>query len=91
MIRLNVFLQVSEENREELLSAATRLVENSLTEKGCIAYDLFQSTTRGGVFMICETWATEEALAAHKQSEHYREYGPCLRQLAAMKVERFEF
>ncbi len=56
MIRLNVFIQVSESNRAAVLEAAKELVASSLKDKGCIAYDVFESATRNDVLMICETW-----------------------------------
>ena len=43
MIRLNVFIQVSESNRAAVLEAAKELVASSLKDKGCIAYDIFES------------------------------------------------
>ena len=45
MIRLNVFIQVSEENRSAALEIAEELVEKSLKDNGCIAYDIFESAT----------------------------------------------
>ena len=42
MIRLNVFIQVSEENRPAALETAKELVEKSLKDNGCIAYDIFE-------------------------------------------------
>ena len=46
MIRLNVFIQVSDSNRAAVLEAAKELVACSLQDKGCIAYDIFESATR---------------------------------------------
>ena len=55
MIRLNVFIRVKEEKREAVLVAAKELVTASQKDKGCIAYDVFESATRHDVLMICET------------------------------------
>ena len=41
MLRLNVFIRVSAENRADALQAAKELVAASLSDKGCIAYDVF--------------------------------------------------
>lgn len=65
MIRLNVFIQVEAANRAALLAEAKALVEKSLNDEGCVAYDVFESATRQNVMMICETWRDEQALAAH--------------------------
>lgn len=67
MIRLNVFIQVSESNRAAVLEVAKELVASSLKDKGCIAYDIFESATRNDVLMICETWEDAESLSAHEK------------------------
>ena len=74
MIRLNVFVRVSETNREKAIEAAKELTACSLKEEGCIAYDTFESSTRHDVFMICETWQNAEVLAAHEKSPHFGKY-----------------
>lgn len=52
MIRLNVFIQVSAERRAATLEAAKALTACSLQDKGCIAYDIFESATRPDVLLI---------------------------------------
>ena len=42
MIRLNVFIQVEAANRAALLAEAKALVEKSLNDEGCVAYDVFE-------------------------------------------------
>lgn len=56
MIRLNVFIQVGAEKRQEVVALSKELVAASLKDNGCVAYDLFESATRPDVLMICETW-----------------------------------
>ena len=91
MIRLNVFIQVSAENRAAVLESAKELVAYSLKDNGCIAYDTFESSTRPDVFMICETWQNAEVLAAHEKSPHFAQYVGIIQKLAEMKLEKFEF
>ena len=91
MIRLNVFIQVSESNRAAVLEAAKELVASSLKDKGCIAYDVFESATRNDVLMICETWQNAEVLAAHEKTAHFAQYVGIIQELAEMKLEKFEF
>lgn len=91
MIRLNVFIQVSESNRAEVLETAKALVASSLKDKGCIAYDIFESATRSDVLMICETWENAETLAVHSKAEHFVTLVPKIQALASMKLEQFEF
>ena len=87
MIRLNVFIQVEESNRNEVIEVAKELVAQSLKDNGCIAYDIFESATR----KICETWSDEKALDAHMKAPHFVTLVPRIESLAKMKLEKFEF
>lgn len=91
MIRLNVFIQVEGKNYDQVVTAAKELVAASLKDNGCVAYDLFQSSTRKDVLMICETWKDAASLTAHEQSAHFTTLVPKIQGLAAMKLEKFEF
>lgn len=92
MIRLNVFLLLEDTQKKEAVKyVATELVELSLRESGCVAYDLFESTTVDNHMLICEIWASEADLRAHQQTEHYRRLSPKLQELATVTVEKFDF
>jgi quinol monooxygenase YgiN len=41
--------------------------------------------------MICETWKDAASLAAHEQAAHFTTLVPKIQELAAMKLEKFEF
>ena len=85
MLRLNCFIQVSNENRAEVLAAARRLTEASLKQEGCVAYDIFESATRP------ETWRDQAALDAHSASAEFEKEVGYMRDHAAMKLETFTF
>lgn len=91
MLRLNVFIQVSAENRASALETAKELVAYSLKDAGCVAYDVFESATRPDVLMICETWKDEASLTAHSNSAHFTTLVPKLESLGSMKLEKFSF
>lgn len=91
MLRLNCFFQAKEGRYEEALDAALALVAASQKEEGCVSYDVFESGTRADVFMICETWASQEALDAHKQTAHFIQYVAQLEECGALKLEQFDF
>ncbi|MCM1354833.1 MAG: antibiotic biosynthesis monooxygenase [Staphylococcus sp.] len=92
MIRLNVFLLIEDTQRKEAVKfVGTELVELSLHDKGCITYDLFDSTTVDNHMMICETWESEEALKAHMNSDHFKRLVPKLEKLATLTLEKFNF
>ena len=91
MIRLNVFIQVSADNRAAVMEMAKELVACCLKDNGCIAYDIFESATREDVLMICETWKDEESLAAHEKVTHFATLVPKIQDIASMKLEKFSF
>lgn len=91
MIRLNCFIQVAPESRDEVLASAKALTQISIKEDGCIAYDIFGSETRSDVMMICETWRDEQSLAAHQSTPDFKRYVGCMRSLAKLSTEKFLF
>ena len=90
MIRINVFIQVSEANRTAVLDAAKELTACSLKEEGCIAYDIFESSTRPDVLMICETWADDITLGAYEKSAHFATLVGIIQQLTVLKLDLFK-
>ena len=91
MIRINVFFQVSADNRAAALEIAKELVACSLKDNGCIGYDIFESATRNDVLMICETWKDEVSLAEHGKAAHFTRLLPKLQELGSTKIEKFNF
>lgn len=90
MIRLNCFFQAKEGKLAEALEAAKALTAASLTQDGCLAYDVFESATRPGVLLICETWRDEKALADHSASAPFVKHVAAINQAGTMKIEKFE-
>lgn len=93
MIRLNVFFETREGvTAREVSEAAAELVAKSQQEEGCRSYDLFQSTTRPGVYVFCETWASQEALDRHSASAHFTAALPRIEALAKapLYIDKFE-
>lgn len=91
MIRLNCFISVEKENRQQVLDAARRLTEASLKQAGCIAYDIFESATRSDVLMFCETWKDQASLDAHATSDVFVKETKIIHDLANLKIERLSF
>ncbi len=90
MIRVNAFFQINEGCKEQFLAAVNPLVAGSQAEEGCIAYDLFASSTRPDVYLICETWADQAALDAHNQMSHFTTAIAALGALCSSKIEKFD-
>lgn len=92
MTRINSFFLIEDEQKAAALKfVATEMVEKSINEHGCVAFDFFASTTRTDVYMMCETWRTEEDLKAHRHSDHYKNLVPKLQEIATMTTEVFDF
>lgn len=91
MLRLNVFVRVDESNRAKALEVAKELTACSLKENGCIAYDIFESSTRSDVLMICETWQDQEVLDVHQKTDHFLRCVGLIQEISEMKIEQFEF
>ena len=91
MIRLNCFFQARDGRLAEALEAAKALTAASLAQDGCVAYDVFESATRPGVLLICETWRDDKALADHSASDPFVRHVAVINQAGTMKIERFDF
>lgn len=92
MIRLNCFFQASEpELYKDALRSAAWLAEKSRKHAGCVAYDVFVSTTRSDVFMICETWADQASLDKHTATAEFKRYSKEMTDRGLLKIEKFEF
>ncbi len=88
MKRINAFFQLNEgASKAEFLEVCKVLVEESNKEAGCIAYDLFASTTRDDVFVMVETWKDAEAIELHNASAHFKVGIEKLGALCTSKVE----
>ena len=93
MIRLNCFFQAGEGDIEyrDALRAAVSLAEKSRNHHGCIAYDVYVSTTRSDVFMVCVTWKDKESYDQHVATPEYKRYYKILTESGQLKIEQFEF
>ncbi|MCM1028324.1 MAG: antibiotic biosynthesis monooxygenase [Pseudoflavonifractor sp.] len=92
MIRLNCSMLIEESSRRQpLVEAATELVELSLHDEGCIAYDLYGSLTADDRLIIVETWKDEKSLKKHMESPHFKRLVPKMQELSTMTLEQFNF
>ena len=68
-----IFAKAHEEKR--VREALLELVKQTREEKGCINYDLHESTEDALRFVMYENWESAEDLEAHAKSAHLREFG----------------
>ncbi|MBD2100725.1 putative quinol monooxygenase [Leptolyngbya sp. FACHB-261] len=58
---------------EEVKARLFGLLEPTRAEKGCIRYELFQSSADPSEFVFIEEWASDFAITAHLGSDHVQE------------------
>jgi quinol monooxygenase YgiN len=73
-IHLTVILKAKEELTNEVKNQLFQLVELSRKEKGCLQYDLHQSTTESNVFVLHEVWENQEILNLHNSQDYLKNF-----------------
>lgn len=58
-----------------MVDAVRVLAEESRREPGCVSYIPHQSEEDPDTIVIYEQYRDEEALAAHRESAHFKKYG----------------
>ena len=58
----------------DLRSLLTWMVERTRAEPGCERYDLYEEREAGGALHLFERYRSQEALEAHRSTDHYVEY-----------------
>ena len=58
----------------DLRSLLMWMVERTRAEPGCERYDLYEQHEAGGALHLFERYRSQEALEAHRATDHYIEY-----------------
>lgn len=83
---------VKPEHRDEAVQRAIAIARDSESEDGCISYRFFCDLEDANVFHIFEEWESQEALDAHFQTEHLKEFQQHVAKLVAgpMSIKQYE-
>jgi len=73
-------------NADELGAALQGLAAACREEPGCVSYEVFRSLDQPERYVSIEKYLDDEAFAAHRDSEHFREIG--LGQVMPLTVTR---
>ena len=73
MIVVLARLQIKSGSEAEFVAVAKQLVEQSSAEPGCRHYELLQEEP--GRYSFLERYVDEQAVEAHRKSDHYRTLG----------------
>ena len=74
MVSFLVRLKFAQEDRAESAEAVQRLAEASRNEPGCVSYVPHHSEEDLDTVVIYEQYVDENALKAHRESEHFKKY-----------------
>ena len=72
MFILNVHIHVLPEHLEAFKQATIINASNSVKEPGVVRFDFMQSVDDPTVFGLYEVYRDREAIAAHKETAHYK-------------------
>ena len=72
MFILNVHIHVLPEHLEAFKQATILNATNSVKEPGVVRFDFMQSVDDPTVFGLYEVYRDREAIAAHKETAHYK-------------------
>jgi quinol monooxygenase YgiN len=74
MVSFLVRMRFAQEDRAEIAEAVRRLAEASRKEPGCVSYVPHHSEEDMDIIAIYEQYVDEQALSAHRKSEHFKKY-----------------
>lgn len=89
-IRLNCAYNVGEDHSLDAKELARQLIAASQNDDGEIDYDMYESATYPGKFIIYETWKDQSSLDVHSASDHFTTLVPKMQEIAPLTVEAFE-
>ena len=78
---------VKPEKIEDFIDLCKGLVKETLKEKGCIEYGLYQDSERSEILSMIEEWEDENSLEKHFESRHFKEIGPLMSQYLEKEAE----
>ncbi|MDR3431950.1 MAG: putative quinol monooxygenase [Rouxiella aceris] len=73
-VRIVAPLTVKPEFVEEVTQTLLTIVAASREELGCLQYDLHREIGSSNSFIFYERWRSEEAVAQHENTEHFKHF-----------------
>jgi quinol monooxygenase YgiN len=75
MVHVIATLTAKPEMKSELIGAAKECIVATRQEKGCIAYELFESTIDPNKLVFVEEWESAAYLPLHSKADHMKAFG----------------
>ncbi len=90
MLVLLVTVRVKPEHLAEFLPAARHNAEHAVAdEPGCLRFDIIQDREDTHLFRFYEVYQDDAALAAHRQTPHFKKYIEASAHWMAVPAERW--
>lgn len=86
-IRVVAKNKVKPERVQEFMGLCKNLIEETLKEKGCIEYGVYQELGNPEILTMLEEWKDESSLDQHIKSDHFREIFPLLSECLEKETE----
>ena len=83
MLILQVNVRVKADHVDAFREATLANARNSLAEAGIARFDVLQNEEDPTRFMLIEGYRRREAIAAHKETPHYRTWVECVTPMMA--------
>lgn len=78
MVKVVASHVVRESQIDEFVETGKQMIEVSQKDAGNVHYTLNRSVQRPNVFVILEIWESQDALAAHMETSHFKKYAPLM-------------
>jgi len=89
MVVLHVTIQVKPEHVQEFLEVVRYDAEHSeKDEPGCLRFDVIQDRDNANTFYFYEVYRDDAALAAHRETPHFKQYFEKTQRMLAAPPER---
>lgn len=79
--RVNILFSLDPAKTDALKTAMLPLIEGTHQEKDNNLYDLYLSITKDNEALLLEDWPSEEALNVHKETAHFKENIPAVKEI----------
>ncbi len=73
-----VKIVAKKESVETVKTELLKIVDPTRKEDGCLEYSLFQDLENPAVFIFHESWKSEDCLAKHMSTAHFKALGEAL-------------
>ncbi|WP_165044889.1 putative quinol monooxygenase [Adlercreutzia sp. ZJ138] len=78
MVKVVASHVVRESQIDEFVETGKQMIQISQNDAGNVHYTLNRNVQNPNVFVILEMWESQEALAAHMETSHFKKYAPLM-------------